>query len=536
MPIKIAFIGAGSIGFTRRLFRDILIVPEFRDTQFAFTDINARNLEMVTRICEKDLRDNHLPAKIVATRDRRRALAGADYVVNCTRIGGLEAFAQDIDIPLKYGVDQCVGDTLCAGGIMYGQRNIAAILDFCRDIREVSRKGALFLNYANPMAMNTWAVLDHGGVNTVGLCHGVQGAHGQIASVIERWARKRGLLKKGRSRVLERDFASGHPVRLDPREVDIIAAGINHQTWFIKAEWRGRNMLPKLLEMFEAHPTFRRTEKVRIDVLRRFGYYSTESNGHLSEYLPWYRKRTGEIRRWIDLSSWINGETGGYLRVCTEGRNWFRSDFPRWLAEAGKPIKPEERSHEHGSWIIEALETGRTYRGHFNVRNHGCIPNLAADAIVEVPCYVDRTGIHVPRVGNLPLACAATCEASIHVQRMSVEAAVRGDATLLKQAILHDPLVGAVCNPEEVWQMADEMLVAQAKWLPQYVRNGSVAAAKRRLATCKRVKLRKWRGSARLHIKSVAELRKSRETSVMDADKAAAARAKLVARATRRVS
>jgi alpha-galactosidase len=534
MPIKVAFIGAGSIGFTRRLFRDLLTVPELQDTRFAFTDISARNLEMVARICEKDARENKLPATIVATRNRRRALEGADYVVNCTRIGGLEAFAQDVDIPLKYGVDQCVGDTLCAGGIMYGQRNVAAILDFCRDVREVSAKGALFLNYANPMAMNTWAALDHGKVNCVGLCHGVQGAHRQIASVIEHWARKRGLLPKSAGKVVDRDFASGHPVRLDPKEVEVIAAGINHQTWFIKVEWRGRDMLPRLLELFEAHPTFARTEKVRIDVLRRFGFYSTESNGHLSEYLPWYRKRPSEIRRWIDLSSWINGETGGYLRVCTEGRNWFRSDFPKWLREAGKPIKAEERSHEHGSWIIEALETGRTYRGHFNVRNHGCIPNLAPDAIVEVPCYVDRTGIHVPRVGPLPLACAATCEASVNVQRMSVEAAVRGDATLLKQAMLHDPLAGAVCNPEEIWQMADEMLVAQAKWLPQYARRGEIAAAKRRLASCKRVKLLRWRGAARLRVKSVAELRKAKETSVMEADKAAAARAKLARKAARR--
>jgi alpha-galactosidase len=481
MPIKVAFIGAGSVTFTRRLFRDILTVPELQDTRFAFTDISKRNLDMVTRLCEKDLRNNKLPARLSATMDRRRALADADYVINVSRIGGLEAFQHDIDIPLKYGVDQCVGDTLCAGGIMYGQRNIPCILDFCKDMREVSKDDVLFLNYANPMAMNTWAVLDYGGVRTLGLCHGVHGGWWQIAQALG---------------------------AKDMKEVDIIAAGINHQTWFIKVLYRGREVTgEELLKAFEKHPVLSKTEKVRIDVLRRFGYYTTESNGHLSEYLPWYRKRPKEIRKWIDLSSWINGETGGYLRVCTEGRNWFLTDFPRWLKADDPPISAERRSHEHGSYIIEALETGRTYRGHFNVKNRGCIPNLAHDAVVEVPGYLDRTGIHIPRVGELPLACAATCTSSINVQRMAVRAAVEGDLTLLKQAMLHDPLTGAVCDPEEVWQMTDEMLVAQARWLPQYKQE--IPKAKKRLATQKPLGTRKWKGAARIKTKTVTELRKA---------------------------
>ncbi len=499
MPIKVAFIGAGSVGFTRRIFRDILTVPELQNTQFAFTDISRPNLDMVRQLCEKDIRENKLPAAIAATTDRRRALAGADYIINCSRIGGLEAFATDIDIPLKYGVDQCVGDTLCVGGIMYGQRNIACVLDFCRDIREVAKPGALFLNYANPMAMNTWAALDAGKVNVVGLCHGVEGGWWQIAHALG---------------AKHRD------------EVDIVCAGINHQTWYVRIRYQGREISSaELLAAFEAHPNFRQTEKVRIDVLRRFGYYSTESNGHLSEYVPWYRKDPKKIRNWIDLGSWINGETGGYLRVCTEGRNWFETDFPKWLAEAGTPITKAERSSEHGSWIIEAQETGRVYRGHFNLRNHGCIANLPTDAIVEAPGYVDKFGIHLTPVGDLPLACAATCNASINVQRMSVQAAVTGDVTLLKQAVLHDPLTAAICDPEQIWQMVDEMLVAQAQWLPQYRANGSIAAAKKRLATCRRVKLLKWKGAARLKTRTVAELRKSQETSVLAGDKAAAQRA-----------
>ncbi len=499
MSIKIAAIGAGSIGFTRKLMSDILTVPELADTKFAFTDISQQNLDMVTQLCQRDIESNGVPATLESTVDRRRALADADYVLCTIRQGGLAAFQTDIDIPLKYGVDQCVGDTICAGGIMYAQRTIPALLDFCKDIREVAKPGALLLNYANPMAMNVWACNKYGGVPTVGLCHGVQGAHWQITNVIERWAKREGLLAPEE--------------KLHRRDVDVVAAGINHQTWFIKVQWRGRDMLPHLLELFEDHPNYSSTEKVRIDVLRRFGYYSTESNGHLSEYLPWYRKRTDEIEQWIDLSSWINGETGGYLRVCTEGRNWFETDFPHWLQNAPAQFTPEKRSEEHGSYIIEALETGRIYRGHFNIVNQNHITNLPNGCTIEIPGYVDKNGINMPVIGDLPLACAATCAASVRVQEMGMEAAVHGDVTLLKQAMLHDPLVGAVCNPEEVWQMTDEMLVAQAKWLPEY--QEAIPAAQQRLQEAEqngtRVKLRTTQGAARLKTRSVEELAQDRE-------------------------
>ena len=495
MSIKVAMIGAGSIGFTRRLMQDILAVPELTDTTFAFTDISERNLDMVRQLCERDIAANKLPARIEASVDRRAAISGADYIISMIRQGGLEAFQTDIDVPLKYGVDQCVGDTICAGGIMYGQRTIPALLDFCQDIRELAKPDALFLNYSNPMAMNTWACNKYGGVKTIGLCHGVQGAHWQITKCIELWAKQKGLINA--------------EAKLHWREVDVLAAGLNHQTWFLKVEWAGLDMIPRLLELFENHPQYSQTEKVRIDVLRRFGYYSTESNGHLSEYLPWYRKRPEEIMRWIDLSSWINGETGGYLRVCTEGRNWFETDFPNWLQEEPPVISAEKRSEEHGSYIIEALETGRVYRGHFNVVNQNHVTNLPNGCVVEIPGYVDKTGINIPVVGDLPMACAATCSSSVRVQEMAMEAAVHGNVQLLKQAMLHDPLVGAICNPEEVWQMTDEMLVTQAAWLPQY--REEIPAAKQRLedaqAKGERVKLlENNHGVARLHVKTVEEM------------------------------
>lgn len=498
MPLKIAMIGAGSIGFTRRLLADLLTVPEFAATHFAFTDINAQNLDMVRQLAQRDIDANGVPATIHATTDRREALTDADYVLCMVRQGGLEAFQTDIDIPLAYGIDQCVGDTICAGGIMYGQRGIPAMLDFCRDIKQVSKPNVLLLNYSNPMCMLTWAATKYGGVRTVGLCHGVQGAQHQIAKCVTEWAKAHHILD-------EDEVVSRH-------DIDFVFSGINHQTWCIKALWRGIDLIPLMLELFQSHSEYPRTEKVRIDVLKRFGYYSTESNGHLSEYLPWYRKRLGEINDWIDMSSWINGETGGYLRVCTEGRNWFETDFPNWLTETPPQFVADKRSDEHGSYIIEALETGRVYRGHFNVPNQGYIPNLPDGCIVEVPGYVDRSGINIPVVGPLPLGCAATCSASVHVQQMAVDAAVQGDVGLLKLAMLHDPLIGAICSPEEVWQMTDEFLIAQAEWLPQYVATGSVAAAQDRLTAAERLGTRvktdpTFRGMARLDTKTIEELK-----------------------------
>lgn len=477
MTFKICIIGAGSVGFTKKLCQDILKVPEFEDIEIALTDINAHNLDMIAQIIRRIVEVNKLRTRVTATTDRRAAIAGARYIMCCVRIGGLEAFADDIRIPLKYGVDQCVGDTICAGGILYGQRGIPAMLEFCKDIREVAEPGALLLNYANPMAMMTWACIDAGKVNTVGLCHGVQNGHRQIARAL------------------------GLPME----EVDIVCSGINHQTWYVDIRHKGRKIgKDELVAAFEAHPVFSKQEKVRIDVLKRFGVYSTESNGHLSEYLPWYRKRPGEILDWISTDEWIHGETGGYLRYSTENRNWFETDFPVFLEEAGKSLADYERTDEHASHILEALETGRVYRGHFNVKNGGTIRNLPSDCIIESPGFVDRFGINMVEGIELPLAAAATCSVSVSVQRMSVQAALTGDVELLKQAVLHDPLVGAICTPEEVWQMVDEMLVAQAQWLPQYA--DAIPAAKERLKNPK-VKTKDWEGAARLKVRSVEDLR-----------------------------
>lgn len=494
---KIAFIGAGSIGFTRGLLTDILSVPELQDIDVAFTDINERNLDMVYQLCQRDIESNGLKIRIQKTLDRREAFKDAKYVICCVRVGMLEAFTTDVEIPLKYGVDQCVGDTLCAGGIMYAQRDIAAMEGICKDIRECARPDVLLLNYSNPNAMVTWYCNTYGKVNTVGLCHGVQGGHALIAKAL------------------------GY----EQKDIDIICAGINHMTWYISVKHNGEELTPKLLDALMADEEIAKTEKVRIDMMKHFGYFSTESNGHLSEYVPWYRKRTGEINDWIDLGTWINGETGGYLRVCTEGRNWFETDFPNWLKEPPKEYAYEKRGREHGSYIIESMETGRVYRGHFNVINNGCITNLPDDCVVEVPGFVDTFGINIPKLGDLPMGCAAACQSNISVQRLAVHAGIAGDVTLLRQAMMMDPLVGAVCNTAEIDQMTDEMLIAQKQWLPQYA--DYIAEAEKRWKEAEAagtlIPPIVTRGAARLHTKTVEEMAANKEAArknAAEADKA----------------
>jgi len=267
-----------------------------------------------------------------------------------------------------------------------------------------------------------------------------------------------------------------------------------------------------LLPALESHPEYSQTQKVRIDMLKRFGHFSTESNGHLSEYVAWYRKRPEEIVDWIDsgYTSWINGETGGYLRNCMETRNWFETEFPKWMKEGPQPIGPEHRGHEEGSFIIEGLQTGRIHRGHFNVPNQGTISNLPDDCIIEVPGYVDANGINIPRVGDLPLGAAAVCNSTVSVQRLAVEAAVHGDDALLRQAFMMDPLVGAVCTPPEIWQLVDEMLVAGEAWLPQYAK--AIEDAKERLASGPRIAPEaRGAGATRQRVRSPEEIESSRE-------------------------
>ncbi len=433
-------IGAGSVGFTRQLVADVLAVEELRDTEFALMDISEENLEMSATLCKKFVEDNALPAKITSTTDQKKALEGAHFVFSTVRVGGLEAFEKDIEIPLKYGVDQCVGDTLGPGGIFYAMRTIPVLLRIAHDMREVCPT-ALLMNYSNPMAMNCWALRRAGGVNVVGLCHGVQHGAMQIAEAL------------------------GVPYE----ELEYICAGINHQTWYTHLTHKGVKLNHRLLDAMKSNEKIAAGEPVRLDVLERFGYYSTESNGHLSEYLPWYRKGDRAQRdRWIDYSVWIGGETGGYLRFCRETANAYRENYPKWLSGEMELIKLGDRSHEHGSYIVEAMATGKRYWGCFNVENTGLITNLPNGCTVELPCIVDSNAIQPTYVGDLPIQCAATCRVSVGVQEMAVEAALTGNREMLKLALLHDPLTAMTLTPDKIWKMADEMLEALSDYMPQF--------------------------------------------------------------------
>ena len=439
--MKISFIGAGSVGFTQTLVRDILKVKKLQNIEISLHDISKKNLLMVAELIKRDISANNLPTKLSIDTSRKNSIKNSKYIINCVRVGGLEAFETDISIPLKYGIDQCVGDTICAGGIMYGQRNIPVILDFCKDIKKYAKKNALFLNYSNPMAMNTWAANAIGKVNTIGLCHGVQGG----AKLIE------------------------DALSIPNGELNYSCSGINHMTWYLELKHKQKKITKeKLIKSLRKNPKFARDEKVRIDVLDKFGFFSTESNGHLSEYLPWYRRTQKDVKKWSSLSNWIHGETGGYLRVCNEKRNWFDEDYPKYLKQSGIDLDNYKRSSEHGSYIIESIETGKKYRGHFNVINNNVIKNLDNDCVIESTGYVNSNGLKMIKGISLPVQCASLCRTSIDVQRMAVKAAISGDIELLKLSVLQDPLVSTICSSDEVWQMIDEMLLAQEKWLPQY--------------------------------------------------------------------
>jgi alpha-galactosidase len=453
---KVAFIGAGGITFTRKILNDILAVPEFAEIDIAFTDINEKNLEISTKLCQHDIDTNNLPIKIFATTDRKEALKDAKYIINGIKVGGIPAWELDMDIPLSYGVDQSVGDTLCAGGIMYGARNVPAILDICKDIREYAHPDALLINLSNPMAICTWAANKYGKIRTIGLCHGVTLGHRQFARIFNT------------------------PVD----EIFITCVGINHCGFYTEVKTMDRDLNPILLDAYKNHAKYGRSEKVRIDMFERFGNYCTESNGHMSEYVPWYRKRLDEIKDWISFDDVFCGETKGYLNLNKMERAEINDNYDEMLKQPGNTFSKENRSDEHLSYIIEGLETGRVYRGHVNVVNNGVIRNFIDECIIEVPCYVDIHGISVPVVGEMDFAQAEVCNRMIAVQKLATDAAATGDDRLLKQAMLLDPLVGAVLNPKEIWQMVDEMLIAEEQWLPQF--KEAIAEAKVRLEKAKK--------------------------------------------------
>jgi alpha-galactosidase len=439
---KIALIGAGSYVFTRRLCADILLAPALADSKIALMDIDPIRLEQARAGVQAIVDAHGLKATILATTDRREAVTGAGYVITTFQQGGLDAYALDIEIPQRYGVEQCVGDTLGPGGVFRALRTIPVLLDLCRDLDELA-PDALLLNYVNPMAANCWAVAAGSGRPHVGLCHSVQGTSEMLAEWI------------------------GVPYE----EITYRCAGINHQAYFLEFRRDKEDLYPLIRAAIE-RPEIAAQEPVRIDLMKHFGYFVTESSGHASEYSPYFRKSARMIEeelipRFTDpRNAWFGlGRTGGYLATCRK-----RLTEP----EGEDRAIPTERSHEYGSHIIEAIETNRPIRINGNVPNRGLISNLPQGCCVEVPCLVDSNGIQPTPVGVLPTQLAALNRTNINVQELIVEAALTGRTEAVHHAVMLDPLTGAVCTLPQIRAMVDEMLVAQAQWLSQF-RNGSAA-------------------------------------------------------------
>ena len=429
----IAMIGAGSLVFSKTLMNDFLGTPALAGSEYRLMALTHKRLDKMKGFVERMIADNGVKAKVVATTDRREALRGADYVVVMIQVGGVEGFKYDYEIPMKYGVDNCIGDTLGPGGIFRAQRHIPALLEIAAEMRELCPNAILF-NYANPMAMCCWALGTVPGLQFIGLCHGVQTTMDLISSY------------------------TGE--RKD--EIDFVAAGINHMAWFLKLEHKGKNLYPLLKANFEK-PGFYANEKVRGEVMRHFGYFMTESTGHLSEYLPYFRKNRKALDLYCDEPA-FGGESGAYYHYCAMIDEKFQKLDPLSI----ESTKLTSRSAEYCSHIIEAKETGLPFRLNGNIRNDGFITNLPDGSCVEVPIYVDRTGLHPTHVGALPAPLAALNMTNVLVQGLSVDAALSGDTELLVQAVAMDPLTAAVLTLDEIRRMTSEMLEAERAWLPQF--------------------------------------------------------------------
>ncbi len=437
---KIAMIGAGSVVFCRKLVNDILSVPELRDCTFHLMDIDPERLALVEKLIKKIVKTEGFPTKVAATTDRKDALKDARYVVVMIQVGGLEVYRMDYEIPMKYGVDQCIGDTLGPGGVFRALRTFPILLDMAKEMEELCPPDAIPLNYSNPMAMNTWAIFDNSPVNVVGLCHGVQGTAEWMARMI------------------------GAPME----QIDYLCAGINHMAWFLKFRRNGRDAYAAFKKVLsDREEVAAENERVRVHMMENFGYFMTETSGHLSEYVPWYRKRKDLMDQFMGPG--FGGESGYYLKLCEENLDRYLDDVNQQIA-GEKPAKLTARSTEYCSYIIEARETGRLFRFNGNVRNTDLITNLPDGCCVEVPCFVDRLGIHPVHIGDLPPQCAAACRSNVTVQELAVKGGTTGDRELVFQAVLHDPLTAAVCGIDDVRKMVEELFEAEAKWLPQFAK------------------------------------------------------------------
>jgi len=430
---KIAIIGAGSIVFCSTLLNDIFNTQSLDGFEIALMSATMPKIERMKNYADKIIAENKLKTTVYDTLDRRDALKDARYVILIYQIGGSEAFRCDYEIPLKYGVDQCIGDSLGPGGVFRLLRTASVMREIDRDMQELC-PGAYVLNYVNPMGAVCTYLGRYTGMNFVGLCHGVQTTMDLIAGYTD----------------------------LPKDEIDFVAAGINHMAWFLTLEHQGRDLYPMLRERIE-RPEYYMNEKVRGEVMRHSGYFMTESTGHLSEYLPWFRKNEKALQAYCDMPD-FGGASGAYYKFSEViQKKYAENDI--FALESGKM---EPRSKEYCSYVLEALETGKPFKFSGNVINRGYIANLPSGACVEVPVFADRLGLHPTVVGNLPAHLAAMNQSNISVQSLAADAAHSADPEGVFWAIAMDPLTSAVLTLKEIRDMTAEMFEAEAKWLPDF--------------------------------------------------------------------
>ena len=430
---KIAILGAGSITFGTTLLNDMLATKALEGSTYALMGPTLSKLERVENYTKKVITVNKLSADVYSTTDRREALKDADYVIATLQIGGMEAYKTDYEIPMKYGVDQCIGQCVGVGGVFRGIRTIPVMVDVMHDMEELC-PDALLLNYVNPMASISIAMGRSSTIEFVGLCHGIQ---------------------------TTLDLIAGY-THVKKEEIDFLAAGINHMAWFLKLEKDGQDLYPLFRENIEK-PEYYINDKVRCEVARHFGYFMTESSGHLSEYLSWFRMNKKALDLYCDQPL-FGGESGiGYRFHSGIAEKFEKTDYLSFETEELRP-----RSAEYCSHILEAMETGELFKLNGNVINKGYITNLPQDCCVEVPVYVDKMGLHPTRIGNLPAPLAAMNQSNVTVQMLVAEAALTGDPELIVAAIAMDPLTSSVLTLKEIRDLTNEMFEAQETLLTHF--------------------------------------------------------------------
>jgi alpha-galactosidase len=436
---KIAFVGAGSTVFAKNLLGDILSFPELGGADIRLFDINQERLDVTEQVAHRVARTVGASPRVIATTDRDRALDGADFVINMIQVGGYQpATVTDFEVPRQYGLRQTIADTLGIGGIMRGLRTVPVLVDMSRDMERLC-PDTLHLNYVNPMAMNVWGLARlTPRVRTVGLCHSVQHTAEELANDL------------------------GIPVG----EIDYLCAGINHMAFYLKFEHQGQSLYPRLMELAESGRV-PETNRVRYEMLRRLGYFVTESSEHFSEYVPYFIKRGRD-----DLLEKFNVPLDEYPRRCV-------SQIGGWehlRTQLQNPDEPMEvtRSVEYGSLIIHSMVTGQPRVVYGNVMNSPAdgsagklIANLPDECSVEVPCLVDRQGIQPTRIGRIPPQLAGLMQTNINVQALTVEAIVTGNREHVFHAAMLDPHTSAELDLDQIWALTNDLLDQHGDFIPQ---------------------------------------------------------------------